>query len=107
MAVNAHGHRRTTEHIDLLMTREGLAAFKARWLGVGWVDLFPGSKGMRDAVANVKVDVLITGDFPGDGRPKSVSFPDPSVAEPSADGYPTRLARKILAKFSTRANLNS
>ena len=25
-------------------------------------------------------DVLITGDYPGDGKPKAVSFPDPRVA---------------------------
>jgi hypothetical protein len=35
---------------------------------------------MRDAVSNVKIDVLLTGDYPGDGKPKSVRFPDPDVA---------------------------
>lgn len=28
MACNAHGHRRETEDIDLLLTRQGLARFK-------------------------------------------------------------------------------
>lgn len=88
MAVNAHGHHRTTEDVDLLMTREGLAAFKTRWLGRGWVDVFPGSKGMRDTVCNVKIDVLIVGDYPGDGKPKPIVFPDPAVAEPSEEGWP-------------------
>lgn len=88
MAVNAHGHRRTTEDVDLLMTREGLAAFKARWLGLGWVNLFAGSKSVRDTEANVKIDVLITGEFPGDGKPKPIAFPDPGVAEPNPAGYP-------------------
>jgi monoamine oxidase len=41
MVINAHGHRRTTEDVDLQLTREGLAALKALWT-------FPGSKGMRD-----------------------------------------------------------
>jgi hypothetical protein len=95
MAVNAHGHRRTTEDVDLLMTREGLAAFKARWLGRGWVNVFPGS-GMRDAIADVKIDVLITGEFPGDGRPKPIAFPDPGVAEASADGYPVLPLRTLV-----------
>jgi hypothetical protein len=31
-------------------------------------------------VHGVKIDVLLTGDYPGDGKPKPVSFPDPSVA---------------------------
>lgn len=97
MAVNAHGHERTTSDVDLLMTREGLAAFKARWLGRGWVEVFPGSKGMRDTIANVKVDVLITGEFPGDGKKKPIAFPDPSeAAEPSVEGWPVLPLRTLL-----------
>lgn len=80
MALNAHGYRRVTTDVDVLLTRDGLAMFKAKHLGRGWVERFPGSKGMRDTEFNVKIDVLITGDFPGDGKPKSVAFPDPGVA---------------------------
>ena len=36
MALNAYGYRRVTTDVDLLLTREGIAAFKARWLGRGW-----------------------------------------------------------------------
>lgn len=96
MAVNAHGHRRTTEDVDLLMTRESLAAFKARWLGRGWVEVFPGSKGMRDAVCNVKIDVLIVGEYPGDGKPKPIAFPDPSIAVPSEEGWPVLPLRTLI-----------
>lgn len=78
LAANAHGHSRTTEDVDILVTKEGLDRFKKRWLGLGWTENFPGSKGFRDTENNVKVDVLLTGDFPGDGRPKPVCFPDPS-----------------------------
>jgi len=80
MALNAHGYRRATTDVDVLLAREGLAAFKAAHLGRGWVERFPGSKGMRDTVRGVKIDVLLAGDFPGDGRPKPVAFPDPAVA---------------------------
>ena len=79
MAMNAHGYRRVTTDVDVLLTAEGLALFKERRLGRGWVERFPGSRGMRDS-AGVKIDVLLTGDYPGDGKPKSVRFPDPSVA---------------------------
>ena len=44
MALNRHGYRRFTEDIDLLMTREGHAAFKSLVLGRGYVEKFPGSK---------------------------------------------------------------
>ncbi len=80
MALNAYGYRRVTTDVDLLLTREGVDAFKRRCLGRGWVERFPGSKGMRDTEHNVKIDVILTGDYPGDGRPKPVAFPDPSVA---------------------------
>jgi hypothetical protein len=80
MALNAHGYRRVTTDVDVLLTAEGLAAFKAKHLGRGWVEKFAGSKGMRDTEFNVKIAVLLTGDFPGDGKPKPIAFPDPSVA---------------------------
>lgn len=78
LAVAVHGHVRATEDIDLLLTPDGLAVFKANWLGRGWVERFKGSRGLRDAVADVRVDVLLTGDYPGDGKPGPVAFPHPS-----------------------------
>jgi hypothetical protein len=80
MALNAHGYQRVTTDVDVLLTKHGLHAFREAHLGRGWVERFPGSRGMRDTVRGVKIDVLLTGDYPGDGKPKSVSFPDPSVA---------------------------
>ncbi len=80
MAMNAHGYRRVTTDVDVLLTREGLARFKENHLGLGWVERFPGSKGMRDTQVGVQIDVLLTGDYPGDGKPKPICFPDPSVA---------------------------
>jgi len=80
MALNAYGYRRVTTDVDLLLTHEGLTAFKAAHLGRGWVERFPGSRGMRDTELNVKIDILITGDYPGDGKPKPVRFPHPRVA---------------------------
>ncbi len=89
MAANVHGHRRTTVDVDVLMRRDDLQRFKEKWLGRGWVDVFAGSKGFRNTETNVKVNVLLTGDFPGDGLEKPVAFPDPeSVAELPDDGLP-------------------
>lgn len=78
MALNEYGYRRVTEDVDVLLTREGLAAFKRAYLGKGWVEKFAGSRGMRDTVSGVDIDVLLTGDYPGDGKPKPVQFPDPA-----------------------------
>jgi hypothetical protein len=90
LAVGVHGHKRVTEDVDVILTAEGLARFKAKWLGRGWVERVKGSRGMRDTIWNVPIDVLVTGDFPGDGKPKPVSFPDPTEASEldREHGYP-------------------
>jgi len=78
MALNEYGYRRVTVDVDILLTREGLDALRARALGQGYVEKFPGSRGLRDTEHNVPIDVVISGEYPGDGRPKPVRFPDPA-----------------------------
>jgi len=89
MAANAHGHRRTTADVDVLLRREDLKRFKDCWIGRSWLDLFEGSKGFKDTLNGVKVDVLIVGDYPGDGKVKPISFPTPeSVREVHDENLP-------------------
>jgi len=86
LAVGVRGHLRLTVDVDILITEEGLARFKAQWLGRGYVEKVPGMRSVRDAETGVSIDFLITGEFPGDGRPKSVRFPNPAsipTSEPS------------------------
>lgn len=78
LALGQHGYLRATIDVDLLLTREGLAALKKIALGRGWLEKFPGSKGIRDTELKVDIDVVLTGDYPGDGKPKPVRFPDPA-----------------------------
>jgi hypothetical protein len=80
MAVNAHGHQRATTDVDLLLTPEGHARFKAAAIGLGWVEKFPGSRGVKDAQTRVPIDFLLTGGVPGDGVQRGVLFPDPEAA---------------------------
>jgi hypothetical protein len=80
MALNEFGYTRTTVDVDVLLTAEGLAAFKAAHLGRGYLEKFPGSTNLRDAEHGVDIDVVIAGSYPGDGKPKPVSFPDPGVS---------------------------
>jgi len=79
MALNEHGYQRVTTDVDLLLTADGLAEFKRRHLGRGYVEKFAGSRGLRDTVHNVQIDVVIAGEYPGDGKPKPVAFPDPAA----------------------------
>jgi hypothetical protein len=80
MALNEWGYRRVTIDVDLLLTADGLRALKAEVLGRGYTEKFPGSRGLRDAEAGVNLDVVLAGEFPGDGKPKPVAFPDPAQA---------------------------
>ena len=78
MALAAHGYERLTTDVDVLLTRDGLARLRSAILGHGYVEKFPGSKGVQDTEHGVAIDVLIAGEFPGDGLPKPVAFPDPA-----------------------------
>jgi len=77
MALFYHGFRRFTEDVDILVTREGLDQIHRHLEGLGYAPLFAGSKGLRDPESGVRIEFLVSGDFPGDGKPKPVSFPDP------------------------------
>jgi hypothetical protein len=80
MALNEWGYRRATVDVDILLTPGGLARLKHAVLGRGYVEKFPGSRGLRDAELGVTIDVVLSGEYPGDGKPKPVVFPDPEDA---------------------------
>jgi hypothetical protein len=86
LAANARGHLRMTVDVNVIMTAEGLARFKDAWLGRGYVEKFAGSRGVRDTETGVVIDVLLAGDYPGDGKPKPMRFPDPCTVPVSANG---------------------
>lgn len=77
MAMFFHGYRRFTDDVDLVVTREGLAIAHKELEGLGYVPPFDGSKQLRDAELGVKIEFLTAGDYPGDGKPKPVAFPEP------------------------------
>ena len=86
MALFKHGFRRFTEDVDLLVTRDGLKAIHTHLEGLGYVPPFSGSKNLRDTEHGVRIEFLISGEFPGDGKPKPVSFPEPEQAGVVIDG---------------------
>ncbi len=73
MAMFLHGYRRFTEDVDVLVTRDGLAKIHEALP-------FAASKTLRDVRTGVKIDFLISGQFPGDGKPGPVAFPEPHQA---------------------------
>ncbi|HEY0726774.1 MAG TPA: hypothetical protein VGD38_01815 [Pyrinomonadaceae bacterium] len=71
VALLAHGYPRFTEDIDLVMTAEGLEKFHEE---------------LKSTVDGVSIEVMTTGEFPGDGKPKPVSMPEPTAASTEIDG---------------------
>jgi hypothetical protein len=102
MALFFHGYRRFTEDVDILVTPEGLAAIHRHLDGLGYVPPFTGSKNLRDTERGVRIKFLVTGQFPGDGKPKAIAFPDPSSAAVEIDGIQfLRLDRLIELKLAS------
>lgn len=105
MALYRHGFRRFTEDVDILVTRDGLKKIHEALDGRGFVRPFEKSKNLRDADTGVKIEFLLTGDYPGDGKPKEVAFPDPAdVAVDSGEvkilGLPSLITLKLASGIS-------
>jgi hypothetical protein len=87
MALVAHGYRRFTEDVDILMTPQTLEKFKEKFLGRGYIPAFQGArKVFRDTETGVRIEIITTGEYPGDGKPKSVAFPNPKDARFPREG---------------------
>lgn len=86
MALFLHGYRRFTEDVDLLVDAESLKRIHSELEGRGYLPPFAGSKSLRDTENGVKIEFLVTGGFPGDGKPKPVVFPDPEKVHISIEG---------------------
>jgi hypothetical protein len=96
-ALLAHGYPRLTEDIDLVFTAEGLNKFHEQLIGLGYVPAFPGArKRLRSTRDGVRIDVISAGEYPGDGKPKPVSFPQPSEAKVEIDGVNFTTLEKLI-----------
>jgi hypothetical protein len=80
LALAEHGYPRLTEDIDLLLTPSGLERFRQRLVGQGYRPAFSGAeKTFRDTETGVRIEIVTAGEYPGDGLPKPVAFPDPTT----------------------------
>ena len=93
VALLAHGYPRFTEDIDLVLTPEGLNALLQKLIELGYV---PARKRLRSSSDNVSIEVMTTGEFPGDGKPKPVAMPDPSSSSIEIDGIKFVTLEKLI-----------
>jgi hypothetical protein len=87
VALLAHGYPRFTEDIDLVLTPEGLEILHRDLIGRGYLPAFSGArKRLRSTRDGITIEVMTTGEYPGDGKPKPVSIPEPSSASTEING---------------------
>jgi predicted nucleotidyltransferase len=97
IALNNYGYRRFTEDIDLLLTKEGLEKFQKELVGLGYRPAFEGAtKKFRTTQENVTVEISTSGEFPSDGKPKPVVFPNPNDVSIEIDGVKTLTLEKLV-----------
>lgn len=87
VALLAHGYPRFTEDIDLVMTADGLEKFHSELVGLDYAPSLPGKrKRLRSTVDNVSIEVMVSGEYPGDGKPKPIAMPIPITASQEING---------------------
>ncbi len=92
LALLAHGYARFTEDIDVIIRPEDLERFHRELIGLGYLPAFEGArKKLRATHDGTPVELIASGEYPGDGKPKPVSFPNPSESFIEIDGvkFPT------------------
>jgi hypothetical protein len=66
-------------------------------VGLGYVPAFEGArKKFRATREGVPIEIIISGEYPGDGKPKPISFPDPSSASVEIDGVRVVTLEKLI-----------
>ena len=90
VALNQHGYQRFTSDIDLLMTKAGLEMFRHKLVSLGYAPKLEGAqKTFRETARNIQIEVITAGEYPGDGKPKPISFPPPSESAVVINGVKT------------------
>lgn len=103
MAVNAHGAERTTRDVDVLFTADGLKRFREEFIGENYEPIQGRSRRFMDRQSGVTVDCLVTGGYPGTGKPGPVTFPDPAEASQEIEKISVlRLVPLIQLKLAAR-----
>jgi hypothetical protein len=101
MAIFAHGHRRLTNDLDILVNPNGLTTIHRRLVGKGYRPLSEGSRNLRDTERGVKIRFQVAGEFPGGRGPKALAWPGPGEVAETVHGaryvnLPTLITMKLV-----------
>ena len=103
MAVYYHRYRRTTDDVDILLTRAGFDAFRKKFVPKCYLPHPDFYKRFIDRVNEVTIDILITGLFPGSGEPGPIAYPNPTESRQPIEKIqivtlPSLIALKLAAR---------
>ncbi|HKP37833.1 MAG TPA: hypothetical protein VJT71_13330 [Pyrinomonadaceae bacterium] len=97
VALTAHGYPRFTADVDVVLTMTGLEVFHRELIGLGYRPSFEGArKKLRSTRNGVAIELITVGEYPGDGKPKPVSFPHPSEAAVKMNGVQVVSLEKLI-----------
>jgi len=92
VALFAHGYRRFTNNIDIVLNAKGLRRFITPISGrvpqtlCNYEPDVTSNKRVRSFPNGISIKVMTSGEYPGDGKPKPVSMPDPTAYAVEIDG---------------------
>lgn len=97
VALSQHGYHRFTEDIDLLMTKAGLEKFQRELVGSGYRPVFEGArKKICTTTENIPLNIITAGEYPGDGQPKPIVFPEPKECVVEIENIKTLKLEKLI-----------
>lgn len=103
LAVFAHKYRRTTNDVAILVTATDFARFRKLWVPKNYVPHPRLAQRFVDRVNQVTIDFLITGLFPGSGKPGPIAYPNPiAVSEVMENAKVIDLPTLINLKLAAR-----
>jgi hypothetical protein len=77
MALVAHRYRRATTDVDILLSPAGFGDFRNLFVPRHYGPLPKRPRRFVDRANEVMIDVLVTGLFPGTGKPGPIAYPRP------------------------------
>ena len=103
MALNAHRYQRTTKDVDFLLTEEGFQQFCAKFVSKQYQRVPGRPRRFVDRTSSVTIDILVTGRFPGTGKPGPIAFPDPAAVSEEIDKHSfVNLVTLVVLKLAAR-----
>jgi hypothetical protein len=106
LAVYAHGYRRFTDDVDILLTPQGLAEFRRRFVLKNYEPVEGRPRRFVDKQNQVTVDFLLTGLHPGLAPfTGPITFPDPEAVRQEINSVPyVNFATLIQLKLAARCH---